>query len=72
MTIVLLKWIRLNRLWGDGSSAVFVDMIKEAGVVEQDAPRNVYAVTKQRVVQEDDKFIAVLPYDGFRITFTVH
>ena len=33
-------------------------------------PRNVYAVTKQRVVQEDDKFIAVLPYDGFRITFT--
>ena len=55
---------------GDGSSAVFVDMIKEAGVVEQDAPRNVYAVTKQRVVQEDDKFIAVLPYDGFRITFT--
>nr|AIA93815.1 LpxC [uncultured Megamonas sp.] len=28
------------------------------------------AVRKQHLVQEDDKFIAIIPYDGFRITFT--
>ena len=54
----------------DGSSAVFVDMIKEAGIRELDAVRNVHAVQKQHLIQEDDKFIAILPYDGFRITFT--
>ena len=33
-------------------------------------PRRVLTVRRQHLVQEEDKFIAILPYDGFRITFT--
>ena len=54
----------------DGSSLTFVKLIAEAGIVEQDAPRHVLSIKKQHLVEEDDKFIAILPYDGFRITFT--
>ena len=54
----------------DGSSADFVTMIKKAGIRELNAKREVYRVKKQHLVQEEDIFIAILPYDGFRITFT--
>ncbi len=54
----------------DGSSLTFVKLIEEAGIRDLDAPRRLLAVQKQHLVQEDDKFIAIVPYDGFRITFT--
>jgi UDP-3-O-[3-hydroxymyristoyl] N-acetylglucosamine deacetylase len=54
----------------DGSSLIFVNLIKQAGIMGQQAPRKVYTVQKQHLIQEDDKFIAILPYDGLRITFT--
>lgn len=54
----------------DGSSLVFVNLIKEAGTVMQDVPRKILTIQKQHLVEDKDKFIAVLPYDGFRITFT--
>ena len=54
----------------DGSGQVFVEMILDAGIAEQEAQREIYAVKKQHIVADGDKFIAVLPYDGLRITFT--
>ncbi len=54
----------------DGSSLTFVKLIEQAGVAVLDEPRRVRAVRRQHLVQEDDKFIAVVPYDGFRVTFT--
>lgn len=54
----------------DGSSLVFVKLIEQAGTVELDAPRRYLAVKKQHLIQEENKFMAILPYDGFRITYT--
>lgn len=54
----------------DGSSLPFVKLIQEAGVVEQDRPRQVITVTQSYTVRQPDKFITILPYEGLRITFT--
>lgn len=54
----------------DGSSLPFVQMIQEAGVVEQNASRQFVAITEAQTVRVNDKFITILPYDGFRVTFT--
>jgi UDP-3-O-[3-hydroxymyristoyl] N-acetylglucosamine deacetylase len=54
----------------DGSSLPFVQMIQEAGVVEQNASRRLISVTEAQTVRVNDKFITILPYDGFRVTFT--
>ncbi|AJQ25959.1 UDP-3-O-acyl-N-acetylglucosamine deacetylase [Pelosinus fermentans] len=54
----------------DGSSLPFVQMIQEAGVVEQNTSRQFVSVTEAQTVRVNDKFIAILPYDGFRVTFT--
>lgn len=54
----------------DGSSLTFVELIQKAGIQSLDKPRQEIVIQKQHLIQEDDKFIAVIPYDGFRITFT--
>ena len=54
----------------DGSSGVFADLILEAGRKIQDAPRKVYALGRAFAVHQDDRYICVLPYDGYRISFT--
>jgi UDP-3-O-[3-hydroxymyristoyl] N-acetylglucosamine deacetylase len=54
----------------DGSSLPFIRLIEEAGIMEQAAERPRIAVTRAITVRQDDKFITILPYDGFRITFT--
>ena len=48
----------------DGSSLTFVKLIKEAGIRDLEAPRRPLVVQRQHLVQEDDKFIAIVPYDG--------
>lgn len=53
----------------DGSAAVFCDLILQAGRVEQQAVRKIYAVDKTFAVYEDDKYITIQPYDGYRISF---
>ena len=54
----------------DGSSLNFVELIQKAGTQSLKEPRQEIVIQKQHLIQEDDKFIAVIPYDGFRITFT--
>ena len=54
----------------DGSSGVFADLILEAGRKTQAAPRKVYTLDRAFAVHQDDRYICVLPYDGYRISFT--
>ncbi len=54
----------------DGSARVFFDLLDEAGVVVQKESRPVYAVDKEFSLYDGDKYILVLPYDGYRMSFT--
>ncbi|QDR82072.1 UDP-3-O-acyl-N-acetylglucosamine deacetylase [Sporomusa termitida] len=55
----------------DGSSLPFLILIEAAGIVRQEALRQPPVVIQEAVtVRYPDKFITILPYDGFRITFT--
>lgn len=54
----------------DGSAKVFCELLEEAGIVEQKAERKVYAVDKAFSVYDNDRYITILPYDGYRISFT--
>lgn len=55
---------------GDGSAAVFTDLMKEAGIKELDADRAVYAVKQSHAIYDKDRYILIVPYDGLRVTFT--
>ena len=54
----------------DGSSGIFADLILEAGRKTQAALRKVYDLDRAFAVHQDDRYICVLPYDGYRISFT--
>lgn len=54
----------------DGSAKVFCELLEEAGIEEQQAERKVYAVDKAFSVYDNDRYITILPYDGYRISFT--
>lgn len=54
----------------DGSAKVFCELIKKAGLVEQEKERNIYAIDKEFSIYDGDKYIIVKPYDGYRISFT--
>lgn len=49
---------------------IFVNLIEEAGIEEQIASRHLYKVTRSHAVYDGDRFIVILPYDGYRMTFT--
>ena len=55
---------------GDGSAKFFMDQILKAGIEEQDAERKVYHVERSFSYYDGDRSIVVLPYEGYRITFT--
>ena len=54
----------------DGSSKVFCELIAEAGIKELEAPRHEIIIDKLYRVDDGDKFILAVPYDGFRVSFT--
>lgn len=54
----------------DGSALPFAKLILEAGIAAQDRPRAYVDISREITIRQPDKFIAVLPYDGFRISFT--
>ena len=55
----------------DGSCAPYVEIFKRAGAVEQDAERSYLVLTEPVRLAEGDIEIVALPYDGFRIDFTI-
>jgi len=55
----------------DGSAGPFVFLLQSAGVVEQDAPKQYIRIKRSIRVEEDDKWAAFEPFDGFKVTFTI-
>ena len=55
---------------GDGSAAAYVETIKKAGIVEQDAPRAFIELREPLSVLVGDSIITILPDPKFRISCT--
>ncbi len=55
----------------DGSIASLVGKFTDAGIREQDEPLNHFKVVTPVAYQKDDVEIIVLPYEGFRVSFTI-
>ncbi|GAT35152.1 UDP-3-O-[3-hydroxymyristoyl] N-acetylglucosamine deacetylase [Terrimicrobium sacchariphilum] len=55
---------------GDGSAAAYVALIKEAGIVEQDAPRSYFTPREPISVQVGDSILTILPDTKFRVSCT--
>jgi len=54
----------------DGSALVFFELIQSAGVKEQEEESKEVIIDRTYIVRKDDKFAMILPYDGFRVSFT--
>lgn len=59
----------------DGSAATFVYLLRDAGIVEQDAPKRFLRVKKTVEVSEGEgsqaKWARLEPYDGFALAFSI-
>lgn len=56
---------------GDGSARLYVDLIKQAGVVEQTAPRALYEVTEPvHIETKGGSLMTIVPDDKFRVSCT--
>lgn len=58
----------------DGSALAFCQQIETAGIVEQDAMAECFAIDRcyhVKAAEPEGKFILIEPYDGFRITYRV-
>jgi UDP-3-O-[3-hydroxymyristoyl] N-acetylglucosamine deacetylase / 3-hydroxyacyl-[acyl-carrier-protein] dehydratase len=55
----------------DGSSAPFVQLIEEAGIVELAAPQDPFIVRRPVCYSQDGVEIIATPYDGLKLSFTI-
>ena len=56
---------------GDGSSGPYVELIKKAGIVQQEVPRRVFAVTEPiHIETRSGSLMTIVPDPGFRISCT--
>lgn len=55
----------------DGSASPFVQLIQSAGFAEQDAAKKFIRVTREVTVEDGDKVASFLPFDGFKVSFTI-
>ncbi len=55
----------------DGSASIFIDEIKKAGVQELDEDRKFLVVKKVVEIKTEDKYIRLLPYDGYKINLKI-
>ncbi len=55
----------------DGSAAPFVFLIQSAGVSEQNAPKRFIRILKPVRVEDQGKYVQFLPYEGYRVSFTI-
>lgn len=54
----------------DGSARPYVQMIREAGIIEQEKERKYYALQEPVSISDGNRSIIALPFDGLRITCT--
>lgn len=57
---------------GNGSSDVFVEMIEQAGIQEQDADLPIVKLQNPVYHSEGDIHLVAIPYDGYRISYTLN
>ena len=57
---------------GNGSSDVFVEMIEDTGIVEQDGMRPVISLKSPISWTDSEAYIVAVPYDGYKISYTLH
>jgi len=55
----------------DGSAAPFVLLIQQAGIEEQGAPKRFLRVKKRIVARDGDKWAALEPHEGFKLSFSI-
>ncbi len=55
---------------GDGSAQVFFELLVQAGCAVQDAVRREIVIDRVYRVDDKERFVMVVPYDGFRVSFT--
>ena len=55
----------------DGSAAPFVFLIQSAGIKEQAAAKKYIRILKPIRIEENGKFVQFLPYNGYKVTFTI-
>lgn len=55
----------------DGSAGPFVFLLQSAGIAEQAAPKRFIRVRQPVEVSDGDKTARFMPYDGFRVGFTI-
>ena len=54
----------------DGSSREFFQLLQKAGIHQLDRERQEIVIDQLYRVDDGDKFVLALPYDGFRVSFT--
>jgi UDP-3-O-[3-hydroxymyristoyl] N-acetylglucosamine deacetylase len=55
----------------DGSAGPFVSLIRSAGIEEQDALKRFIRIKRKVTVEDGDKVASFLPFDGFKVSFTI-
>lgn len=55
----------------DGSAGPFVFLIQSAGVQEQNAPKKFVRIKREVTLRDGDKFATFLPFDGFKVAFSI-
>lgn len=55
----------------DGSAGPFVFLLQSAGIQEQDAAKKFIRIKREVSVSEDDKVATFLPFEGFKVGFTI-
>lgn len=56
---------------GDGSALPFIEMLKKVGLRKLSLPRKTFVIQKPLWVRKDDMYIVVLPYNGFKVSYTL-
>lgn len=55
----------------DGSAAPFVFLLQSAGIEEQPCPKRFLRIKRPVEVREGDRFARLIPYHGFRVSFSI-
>lgn len=55
----------------DGSAGPFVFLIQSAGIQEQNAPKKFIRIKREVTVTDGDKTATFLPFDGFKVSFSI-
>lgn len=54
----------------DGSADVFLELLTKAGIKEQEKEATEVVIDKVYRIDDKERFVMVVPYDGFRVSFT--